>query len=350
MKERVVILSTFLSPHRSGAEACAEEVALELAARYDITIVTARLQQSLPRRDSLRRHVPVLRVGFGFRFDKWLFPFLAPIAVLRLRPDIIHAVLESYAGAALMVCRLFTRAKTILTCQSTNTTFLVRTMHRFPHRITVISSVLQQRAERFGRGDAVRIPNGLRLSAIPQREKILGRMLFVGRLESMKAVDILLTALKELPAHVHLRVVGEGSLRATLQRQAVTLDVADRVEFLGYVPTPDVYEEFARASVFCSPSRSEAFGNVFLEAQAAGCAVVATNIQGIPDIVEDGVTGLLVPPEDPRALAQALSSVFDDTDLRKQLAQAGQKNAQKYDWSVIAERYGEVYEGLISGD
>jgi len=249
-----------------------------------------------------------------------------------------------------MVCRLFTRAKTILTCQSTNTTFLVRTMHRFPHRITVISSVLQQRAERFGRGDAVRIPNGLRLSAIPQREKILGRMLFVGRLESMKAVDILLTALKELPAHVHLRVVGEGSLRATLQRQAVTLDVADRVEFLGYVPTPDVYEEFARASVFCSPSRSEAFGNVFLEAQAAGCAVVATNIQGIPDIVEDGVTGLLVPPEDPRALAQALSSVFDDTDLRKQLAQAGQKNAQKYDWSVIAERYGEVYEGLISGD
>ena len=347
MKERIVILSAFLSPHRSGAEACTEEVALELAARYDITIVTARLQRSLPRRDSLRRQVPVLRVGFGCRFDKWFFPFLAPIAAMRLQPDIIHAVLESYAGAALMLCRIFTKAKTILTCQSTNTKLLVRTMHRFPHKITVISSVLKKRAERFGRGDAVLIPNGLRLSDVPQREKILGRMLFVGRLESMKAVDVLLNALKELPTHVHLRIAGDGSLRSTLQRQAVTLDIAERVEFLGYIPIPDVYDEFARAAVFCSPSRSEAFGNVFLEAQAAGCAVVATNIQGIPDIVEDGVSGLLVPPDDPRALAKALSSVFDDADLRKQLAQAGQKSSQKYDWSVIAEKYADIYEKLF---
>jgi len=347
MQERIVILSAFLSPHRSGAEACTEEVALELAARYDITIVTARLQRSLPRRDSLRKHVPVLRVGFGCKLDKWLFPFLAPIAAMRLQPDIIHAVLESYAGAALMLCRIFTKAKTILTCQSTNTRFLVRTIHRFPHKITVISSVLKKRAERFGRSDAVLIPNGLRLADVPQREKILGRMLFVGRLESMKAVDVLLVALQKLPEHVHLRVVGDGSMRATLQRQAVTLEVADRAEFLGYIPTPDVYEEFARASVFCAPSRSEAFGNVFLEAQAAGCAVVGTNIQGIPDIVEDGVTGLLVPPDDSHALANALASLFDDSSLRKQLAQAGQRHAQKYDWSVIAEKYADVYEKLF---
>lgn len=343
VKPRVALLSAFLSPHRSGAEACVEEVAMELAGRYQITIITARLRRSLPRRDTLRGRVPVWRVGLGCRFDKWFFPFLAPLAVLRLRPQIVHAVLESYAGAALIGCRVFTNAKTILTCQSTNTRFLVCFMHRMAHRVTAISSVLCQRAVRCGRHDTVLIPNGLRLADIPDAAKVDGRILFAGRLEPMKGVDVLLQAFAHLPAHAHLHIVGDGSLRRTLERQAAELGIAERVTFAGYIPTPQVYREFARSAVFCAPSRSEAFGNVLLEAQAAGCAVVATHVGGIPDIVEDGITGLLVPAEDVSALSTVLSTVLADATLRLSLGGAGQQHAQRYDWRLIAEKYAELY-------
>lgn len=343
VKPRVVILSAFLSPHRSGAEACAEEVAMELASRYQITIVTARLRRSLPRKDMLRGRVPVWRVGLGCRFDKWFFPFLALFAVLRLRPQIVHAVLESYAGAALIGCRVFTNAKTILTCQSTNTRFLVCLMHRMAHRVTAISSVLCQRAVRCGRHDTVLIPNGLRIADVPAAEKDPHSILFVGRLEPMKGVDVLLQAFAHLPVHVRLQIVGDGSLRSVLQKQAAELGIAERITFAGYIPTPQVYREFARSAIFCAPSRSEAFGNVLLEAQAAGCAVVATNVGGIPDIVEDGVTGLLVPAEDVRSLSTALHTVLVDDALRLSFAQEGKEHAQRYDWRLIAEKYGELY-------
>src|SRR3989339_699112 len=88
---RIVVLSTFATPFRSGAEACAEEVPQALKDRFNFTIVTARLRRDLPKRDSIGG-VPVVRVGIGRPLDKWLFPILAPLAVRRLKTDIIHAV------------------------------------------------------------------------------------------------------------------------------------------------------------------------------------------------------------------------------------------------------------------
>ena len=142
MRRRIIIFSTFATPFRSGAEACAEEVPLALSDRYDFTIVTAWLDRSLPKLDQYQGSIPVVRVGFGHAFDKWLFPFLAPLVARSLKPDIIHAVLESYAGLAMIFARWLTSAKTILTCQSTNTAFLIPWMHRSAHHITVISWVL----------------------------------------------------------------------------------------------------------------------------------------------------------------------------------------------------------------
>jgi glycosyltransferase involved in cell wall biosynthesis len=340
---KVVILSAFLSPLRSGAEACAEEVAQSLHDRFDITIVTARLRRASARHDTIG-DVPVVRIGLGCTFDKWLFPFLAPFVVRRLRPNIVHAILESYAGMAMVFCRFVYRAKYILTCQSTNTSLFLRLLHHMADRVTVISSPLQQRAKTLGVSNTVLIPNGLRLDAMPQRERVAGRVLFVGRLEHMKGVDTLLQALALIPQpHVHLRIVGSGSKHDDLQLLANRLGVRDRVEFLGYIPTPDVYEEYARAEVFCGLSRSEALGNVFLEAQAAGCAVVATRVGGIPDIVEDGVTGLLVASDDAKAAAAAMTNIFADDALRVRLSTASRQHAAGYDWSRIADQYAALY-------
>lgn len=352
--KKVVLFSAFVSPMRSGAEACAEEVAARLQDRYDITIVAARMRKDLPIDDTLPTGVKVKRVGFGSPIDKWLYPILASSAAVALQPQIVHAVLESFAGMALIVSKsLLPKAKRILTCQSTNTSLLLRPMHRVADRVTVISSVLVARAKTFG-VNAVLIPNGIRSKELLEAsmERVPGRILFVGRLEPMKGVDTLLQAFAvtlrrtQGDSAVHLRIVGDGSERQRLERMAIELGIADRVTFVGKVAHDRIVTEYAQAEIFCGLSRSEAFGNVFIEAQAAGCAVVGTNIQGIPDIVHDGQTGMLVSPNDLAAAADVLGRLLSDPDLRRRLGEVGRVNAASYDWDGISERYAAVYEGL----
>lgn len=351
--KKIVILSAFLTPFRSGAEACAEEVPQLLSDDFTFTIITARMSRSLPVHDRLG-DIPVRRVGFGFGFDKWLFPFLAPMAARTYKPQIIHAVLESFAGLALVFCkRSMPRVKRILTCQSTNTSLLLAPIHRSADRITAISTVLIDRAKRFGRTDAVLIPNGIRLHDIEQArktiKKIPHRLLFVGRLEPMKGVAVLLDAFALIAAEypdTTLHIVGDGSLRGSLEARHPDLVKSGRIVFRGYMAPLSVFQEFAAAEIFCALSSSEALGNVFLEAQAAGCAIVGTNVGGIPDSVKDEETGLLVPPNDAHAAADALRRLLDDPKLCVELGKNAIKHAATYDWKAIAERYKKVYEAI----
>ncbi len=351
---RIVILSAFLTPFRSGAEACAEEVALRLCDRFDITIITAKLRPDLPRTDLLQGKVPIIRVGFGHPFDKWLYPFLAPFAARKLKPDVLHAVLETFAGVALHACTLIVpRARQILTLQTTNRHFLRRHIMRTPDTVTAISNALARQAVDFGRKDVIVIPNGIPYSQIraacESHKKIPGRILFVGRLEKMKGIDVLLNAFAQIekfhPAAT-LHIVGDGSLRQELENLAHELNLTNRITFLGRLNGNALLREYAEAEIFCGLSRSEALGNVFLEAQAAGCAVVATTVGGIPEIVLHEKTGLLVAPDDPEAAALAMQRLMAEQSVRAAFAAAGVENARGYDWDVVTERYGEIYKRM----
>ncbi len=355
MSDRVVILSAFLRPFRSGAEACVEEVAARLQGDFEITIITARLRRSLPPTDTLDG-VAVVRVGLGCGFDKWLFPLLAPLAVARLKPGLIHAVLESYAGLALVVCSwCFRKTPRLLTCQSTNTTLLVGAMHVAAYRIAVISTVLQERAKRFGRPDAVLIPNGIDrvaiATALAAHPKVPGRLLFAGRLEPMKGVDTLLHAFAAAREHMpewHLRIAGDGSQRTSLESLAGELGLAGAVTFTGRQTHAEILREFAEAEIFAGLSRSEALGNVFLEAQASGCAVLGTRTGGIPDILLADCSGVLVAVDDVPAASAALVRLANDPGLRKTLGDAGRQNAAAYDWDDIARRYAALWREMLA--
>lgn len=210
------------------------------------------------------------------------------------------------------------------------------------------------------------IPNGVNLdefkpaSRVPKRR---GRVLFVGRLESMKGVDTLLDAFKIASEkhELHLRIVGDGSLRQTLEQDANKLGIAEKVSFLGYKKTKEVIEEYAQAEIFCGLSRTEAFGNVFIEAQAAGCAVIATNVDGVRQVVakDEGHKGiytkqkysaLLVNPNNPKEAANCIVKIYKDGDLRTQLVKLGKKNAEKHDWKNIARQYSNYYEQALALD
>jgi glycosyltransferase involved in cell wall biosynthesis len=149
-----------------------------------------------------------------------------------------------------------------------------------------------------------------------------GHIVCAGRLYPSKGQDVLLRALALEPS-VHVSFAGDGPARATLVALAAELGVLDRCHFLGAIPRALIPALMARAVVTVVPSRDEAFGLVNIESLAVGTPVVASRVGGIPEIVRDGVEGLLVPPDDPAALAKAIHRILESPRLRSGLSEAG---------------------------
>jgi glycogen synthase len=125
--------------------------------------------------------------------------------------------------------------------------------------------------------------------------------------------------------------------------------VGDRLRFEGFLAHEWLPAAMAHAELLVLPSLYEELGTVLLEAMQAGLPVVASKTGGIPDVIEDGVNGLLVPPGDPEALARTINRLLADRDLARRLSEEAQERAKDYDWEVLAERVLEVYRGLIAG-
>jgi glycosyltransferase involved in cell wall biosynthesis len=353
--KHIVVLSTFFAPFRSGAEPMVEEIVSQNS-EYSYTIIAARLRRNLPTSEQWNDHTRLIRIGFGIGFDKWLYPFLSIPHLVRLKPDLIHANLESFAGMALVLFSyLRPNIPRILTNQNTYTTYrgwfnslpLIALMHRRATKVTVLSQSLYNRAVQFKRSDAVIIPNGVHVYDVPEFLPEFGRIVFVGRLEEIKGVDILLSAFVHLPTHAHLRIIGTGSQEQQLRIQASRLGIVDRVTFVGQCTHDEVLQEMAQAEIFCGVSRSEAFGNVFIEALAVGCAVVATNVDGIPDIIEHEYNGLLVAPNSVEQTAQSLERLLNDAQLRETLSKNGKIFVQKFDWTHVISQYSILYSSLL---
>lgn len=158
----------------------------------------------------------------------------------------------------------------------------------------------------------------------------------VCRLSREKAVDILLSAIALLDRTVpfHFVMLGDGDQRLSLERQAHDLAIVDRIEFAGFVS--DVDAHMPDFDFVVLPSRSgEAMPLAVIEAFAAGRPVVATAVGGVPELVQPERTGLLVPPEDPAALAAAISRLLQDASLRQRLGAAAR---MRYESDLRADR------------
>ena len=162
-------------------------------------------------------------------------------------------------------------------------------------------------------------------------------ILSVGRLVEKKGTDVLLEALARLPADLSWRLVhvGGGPLKEKLERRARQLGIAERVQWRGARTQVELLAEYRAADLFALASRVARDGdrdglpNVLVEAQSQGLACVATNMSGIPELIGDGVTGLLVAPEAPQKLAQALEMLIRDPARRRALGEAGRRRVQE---------------------
>src|SRR5260370_10123311 len=189
--------------------------------------------------------------------------------------------------------------------------------------------------------------------ARPERDIIC-----VARLDYAKGVDVRLHAWgrmlrepSEWRAHLkpRLHLVGEGVYRAQMERIAAGLGIQDSVEFLG--SRTDVVDLLQQSWGFVMPSRWEGMPNALLEAMACGLPCVATRVSGSEDIISDGVTGLLVEPEQPAEMAQALRRILEDTELAQRLGREGRATVVRdYQLITIVEQCLELYRRLLAGE
>jgi glycosyltransferase involved in cell wall biosynthesis len=174
------------------------------------------------------------------------------------------------------------------------------------------------------------VPNGIAVAQFERparpRPRLRPMVLTVARLDEVKGHQFLLEAARLVPEATFV-LAGEGPERAGLEAQALRLGVADRVSFMGH--RSDVPALLASCDVLVLPSLAESSSLTLLEAMAARKPVIATRVGGIPEIVEDGQTGVLVPPADPPALAAAIRSLLIDRDQAGRLASAGRARVQR---------------------
>jgi phosphatidylinositol alpha-mannosyltransferase len=237
--------------------------------------------------------------------------------------------------------------------------FLKRYVNRLHARIAV-SAAARDFIARYFTGDYEIVPNGIDCSrfnpALPPVESVRTpgwtTVLFVGRMESRKGLPTLLEAFGELRrrrSHVRLVVVGDGPMRWGYERQVEAFGIPD-VEFCGHVASDLLPRYYASADVFCAPAiGGESFGIVLLEAMASRVPVIASSIPGFSQVVDHGVTGLLVPPRDVGAWAAALEQLVDAPAARTAMGAAGMRTAQRYDWSRVVDAILDVYRAARHG-
>ena len=183
------------------------------------------------------------------------------------------------------------------------------------------------------------------------------RILYVGRIQPLKGVDVAVEALpwvaREVPG-VRMDIVGgpsglNGAAEVeSLKRRIAELSLSDRVCFRGPVPHDRLADWYRAADVLVVPSRSESFGLVAAEAQACGLPVVASRVGGLAELVEDGCSGFLVEGWDPADYAEAILTVLCDPAVAAILSRGSVERAGRFSWPATVNRFLELYAGIVT--
>ena len=194
------------------------------------------------------------------------------------------------------------------------------------------------------------IPNGVHLDMFENAKPAtlqhvpchVARLVFVGRCEAQKDHETLLRALRTVP-HAHLLLVGDGPLRLQLEQLAQSLEIANRVSFLGW--REDVAAILKASDIYVHSTHSDGFGLAACEAMAAGLPVVASDVPGLAQVVNGA--GILVPAGDERALADSLNALINSPMQRLKASQASLARARQFSIEKTVQCYIDMYESVL---
>lgn len=361
---KIRVLEVLATLRRAGAERIAVSLATRLdRTRFETGVVS--LFDTFPGgfEPVLEDHqVPVWHLGKRRGFDPRMWPRL--VRVFRdFRPDIVHT--HSYV----MRYALVHRGKIVHSVHNVadrEVDALGRAIHRVAYRlgavpVAVSATVARSFEDMYGFAPSAVIPNGADIGCRPaagvrdawrQRHGVQAAdtlIVSVARFEPQKNPLGLITAFaRALPddPSSHLVMAGEGSLLEASRALAARLGVTGRVRFAGVCR--DVPELLAAGDLFALASDWEGTPVAVIEAMAAGLPVVATAVGGVPELVEDGVTGALVPAGDSGALACALAAVSRNPS-RREMGAAAAERARRFDAAVMIDSYAALFERVHGG-
>ncbi|HET8814545.1 MAG TPA: glycosyltransferase [Solirubrobacterales bacterium] len=225
-----------------------------------------------------------------------------------------------------------------------------RLFNRLSARIAVSEAAAWTGRRWFG-GEYTIIPNGVDVAAAATTRHQPAdhlRIVCIGRTDERKGIPVLLAAFNALSEHVPARLSIIGLEAADLDRYPLDTEVKAKIDAHGKVDRAQLWEEVGAADVLCAPSLAgESFGMVLTEGFACGTPPIASRIAGYSDVVNDGVDGLLVPPGDAQALAEALQRVWHEPQLLETMSSAARRSAERFAWPHVADQVTEVYERAV---
>lgn len=376
--KRIAIFSIAYDPFIGGAEIAIKEITKRLGSEFEFDLFTARFDNSLPKEEKIGS-VRVFRVGVGAKFfNKIFYPFVACRLASKLNKEnpyfACHAFLETYAGVGALFFKIRHKSVPyILTMQSGDSDIFIflRTWFWYPlyrmifskaDKIVAISDWLAKRALKYYyNARPIIIPNGVDFekfnASLPADEKATIKnswsvrqndfIVFTSsRLVYKNGIDVLIDSAAFLPREVKIVIAGTGPLEKELKKRAQKFK--DKIVFLGHINADDIPKMLHSSDVFARISRTEGFGNSFIEAMAAQIPVVATQTGGIVDFVKNGETGVFASCENPKSVAEAIMRIKSDKEFSNKLSKNGTILAkEKYDWNGIAEKYREIYNSLL---
>jgi glycosyltransferase involved in cell wall biosynthesis len=359
---RILHLNPFYFPFAGGIERRIREVGQRHARRHDVHVLTAQLERTQADEDDHGIHVH--RLASKFFLQRFYNPPLVSTdglseAIRAIDPDVIDfhsrwspsyakAYKRAKAGRTFTYHNTYGEGSGLLGALSHLNDRSTRPFIAQSDRIIAISRFLAEdlKAHHFPEDRIRLVPNGVDRDALqtiarPSERADPNLIVAVGRVVRLKGFDLLVRALPHIDADVRLLVCGEGPERAALQRLAKRLGVADRVELPGWVPEPEKLGILADCLAYVQPSRFEAFGLAVLEAMAMGAPVVASRVGGLPEVVGDA--GILVAPNDPQALAQAINRLHRDRAARARLASHTRERTSAFSWDRVSADLLNVY-------
>lgn len=376
----IALFSSAYYPHVGGVE----ELVRQLSHAYrdmghNAIVVTNQWPPTLPSHEN-HEGIAIYRLPMRLPEGKWKqrlkYRLTQPsterqmLTILcRHAIDLIHVQCVSANGHYALLAKQALNLPIIVTAQGERTMDAGKIYERSPFINQVLRDLLGQAStitacsqdtladieafygQPFGSRSSV-VYNGVRLEDFAEQKPYMHPrpyILGIGRLVPQKGFDVLIDAFVQSNLRTHdLLLAGEGPERDALQAQIERCDLRSRVHLLGRADRSTAVALFQGCSWFVLPSRMEPQGIVNLEAMASGKAVIASRVGGVPEIVLDGETGILVPPGNVFALAETMSRLAADSDLRKRLGDQGQAKAQSFAWPVIAEKYLTLYQELLN--
>jgi glycosyltransferase involved in cell wall biosynthesis len=372
----IAIVSPYYPPAVGGVERYAEALSRRLHSepRYRPIVVTTR--PGILTRYTTCGNVPVVQLGSWCKLSNTPFNPLWPLVLKRLfcKYDVslvnAHSPVPYLADMAILAAG---HRQTVLTYHAGSMIkggdtavdkvvlayeriFLSRLFNR-AHAVVAVSPTSLAHSV----SGAHIISPGVDLNTFTPNEAALpphakSTILFVGRLDkasSWKGVDVLITALSIVTRRVpdaQLRIVGDGDGVDALARLADRLDLRQSVTFSGILRGPELVNAYRSARMLVLPSKTaaESFGMTLIEAMACGKPVIASNVGGIPYVVEHEHNGILVNPDDPQQLADACCRALLDEELCQRLGTNGRHTAEdKYGWNSITDRYIDLFDHLL---